>query len=557
MRDEEFLKGKLAELLNLPAETEWVEFKQAKQSFSFKELGQYFSALSNEANLMRQPRSWLVFGVHDQSRQIIDTHYRPDRPSLDSLKHEISEQTTNGTTFVEIHELQTEQGRVIMFEIPPAPPGIPIAWKGHYYGRNGESLVALSLQELEQIRSQVAQEDWTAAICEAATIDDLDEVAVAQAQRQFSTKQNAKAGEVMAWSPTQFLDRAKLTAGGKITRTALLLLGRAESAAHLLSPAPAQITWRLEGEERDYRHFGPPFLRTVNELYNLIRNTNFKIQPANRLVPIEISKYDSWVVMEALHNCIAHQDYTQQARVVVTETADKLILENLGSFYEGTPDDYVLQNRTPMRYRNPFLARAMVNLDMIDTMGYGIKRMFIEQRKRFFPLPDYDLTVSDRVRVEIMGRVIDENYTQLLIEKQDLDFQLVVALDKVQKHRDVSVDDLKVLRRHKLVEGRRPNIHVAAHVAATIDSRAEYIRHRAFDDDHYIKMLLELIGQFGEASRLDVDRLLLDKLSDVLTDEQKASKIHNLLTIMRRRGLIRNAGSRRVSKWVLAGGDAH
>ena len=61
----------------------------------------------------------------------------------------------------------------------------------------------------------------------------------------------------------------------------------------------------------------------------------------------------------------------------------------------------------------------------------------------------------------------------------------------------------------------------------------------------------------GRASRLDIDRLLLDKLSDVLTDEQKASKIHNLLTVMRRRGLIHNAGSRRASKWVLADGDAH
>jgi len=218
-------------------------------------------------------------------------------------------------------------------------------------------------------------------------------------------------------------------------------------------------------ERTAYRHFGPPFLRSVNELFSHIRNVNFKIQPLNRLVPIEISKYDSWVVMEALHNCIAHQDYTRQSRVVVTETVEKLTLENAGTFFEGEPDDYVLQDRTPLRYRNPALARAMVNLGMIDTMGYGIKRMFMEQRKRFFPLPDYDLSAPERVKVAIMGRVIDENYTQLLIEKQDLEFQYVVALDRVQKGKPIDDAVLKLLRKQKLVEGRRPNVHVAAHVA--------------------------------------------------------------------------------------------
>jgi len=262
-------------------------------------------------------------------------------------------------------------------------------------------------------------------------------------------------------------------------------------------------------------------------------------------------KYDSWVVLEAMHNCIAHQDYTRQSRIVITETVDRLILENAGGFFEGTVEDYILADRTPMQYRNPLLAQAMVSLDMIDTMGYGIKRMFLEQKKRFFPLPEYDLSRADIVKVEIMGRIIDENYTRILIEEKDLELSLVVALDKVQKGKPLSDKELKALRKRGLVEGRKPNIFIAAHVAETIGGKADYIRRRAFDDQHYKRMISDIIREFGFAERADIDNLLMDKLSDNLSAEQKKTKIHNLLTAMSKDGLIHNVGSRRHSKWEI------
>jgi hypothetical protein len=54
------------QLINLPAETECVEFKEAKQSYDFGKLGKYFSALSNEANLKGKTSAWLIFGVKDK-----------------------------------------------------------------------------------------------------------------------------------------------------------------------------------------------------------------------------------------------------------------------------------------------------------------------------------------------------------------------------------------------------------------------------------------------------------------------------------------------------------
>lgn len=165
------------ELINLPTEKEWIELKEAKRTYDFNKLGQYFSALSNEANLKGKPFGWLIFGVENDKRRIVGTNFCQNRPDLDRLKFEIAERTTNRITFIDIHELLLPEGRVIIFQIPAAPKGMPVAWDGHYFGRDHESIGPLNIQEIEQIRSQVKQYDWSAQICERATINDLDSVA--------------------------------------------------------------------------------------------------------------------------------------------------------------------------------------------------------------------------------------------------------------------------------------------------------------------------------------------------------------------------------------------
>jgi ATP-dependent DNA helicase RecG len=552
MNQSELLQ-KLEELRHLPHEIEWVEFKEANNKQHLNTIGEYFSALSNEANLKNQPCGWLIFGVVDNDHSICGSRFRENPKVLDSLKHEVSAHTTGNLTFLDIHVVNHPDGRVVMFQIPPAPQGVPTAWRGHWYGRDGESIGALNLHELETIRAQVTNEDWSAGVCVDATLDDLDEQAIAAARANFRAKNQDKpfASEIDSWSIEAFLDRAKITSGGRITRTALLLLGRPEAARHLQS-AVAQITWQLKGEEQAYEHFGPPLLLTTSNLYSRIRNNLQKIDLPHRLVPLEVLKYEKSVVLEALHNAIVHQDYNLQSRVNVTEMIGQLQFESAGGFFEGELADYTLGEKTPMRYRNRFLADAMVNVNMIDTMGYGIRKMFSEQRKRHFPLPDYDLSDPGKVQLTIYGRLIDENYTRLLIEKDDLPLSIVILLDRVQKNQRITKEDHQKLRREKLVEGRYPNLFVAAQVAASTERRADYIRHRAFDDDHYKKLIIDYLMKFYEAGKDDINRLLEGKLSDALDEKQKYNKIRNLLQAMRRDNLIKNEGSKSNPKWMLA-----
>lgn len=534
-------------------ENEVVEFKQAHNDYDTDKIGEYFSALSNEANLRGLERAWLVFGVENKVRSVVGSDYRMEPERLQSLKKQIAQATEPSITLREIHVLDHLRGRVVMFEIPPAPRGIPIAWKGHYFARAGESRTSLGLDKLDEIRQQTLRSDWTAQVVPEATLADLDDAAAAKARESFALKYANRFDvvDVMNWPLATFLDRARVTQQGRVTRAALLLLGRAE-AVWRLSPHPAQMTWKLDGPERAYEHFAPPFLLTTTQLYQRIRNIQLRLLPEDELLPIEVSKYDQKIVLEALHNCIAHQDYTRNGRVVVTEKPDRLVFENEGSFFEGQPDDYLEGNKIPRRYRNPFLAQAMAELNMIDTMGYGIHDMHARQARRYFPMPDYDLGDAGAVKLTVYGGVVDPAYSRLLIQKTDLPLADVLALDRVQKKLPIPNEAVARLKRQKLIEGRKPNYHVSATVAEATASKADYIRTRPQDDAFYAKLLTDYLEKFGQASRAEIGRLLTDKLSDALDHKQKYNKISSLLTKLRRAGVIVNTGSDTAPCWRLA-----
>lgn len=532
-------------------EGEVVEFKQAGKDYDTDKIGRYFSAMANEANLRSEDGAWLVFGVDNATRTVVGTDYRPEAERLQSLKIQISSDTEPSITLRDIHELHTALGRVLLLEIPAAPQGMPIAWKGHYYARAGESLTHLGLDKLDELRGQVGEADWTAQQVPGANLADLDTTALTKSRESFAKKyaNRFSAEEVTAWPDAVFLDRARLTQNGHITRATLLLLGKAESA-YRLSPHPAQMTLKLEGTEQAYMHFAPPFLLTTTELYQKIRNLPLRILPDDQLVPVEVAKYDRKIVLEALHNCIAHQDYTRNGRVVVIEKPDRLIFESEGSFYEGQPADYVSGHKTPRRYRNPFLTQAMAELNMIDTMGYGIHEMHLGQARRYFPMPDYDLSEPQAVKLTLYGAVVDVAYSRLLIQKTNLPLADILALDRVQKKLPIDDAVVKRLRQAKLIEGRKPHLYVSATVASATAAKADYINTRGQDDEFYIKQITDYLTKFGSASRQEIDKLLLSKLSDALDSMQKQNKIGNLLTGMRIGGVITNAGTRKVPKWV-------
>jgi ATP-dependent DNA helicase RecG len=535
----------------MPSETEWCEWK--RNHIAPDAIGEYISALANSAALHREDRGYLLFGIDDASHDVVGTSFDPHKEKAkgnQGLLPWISaglEPNPGIEPFVVDHP----SGRVVVLAVGPARTQ-PVSFYGAAWVRIGSSKTSLTHHpEKARVLWHLGY-DWSAEPVVGATLADLDPDAIAFARRQFASKHPSQAADVARWDDITFLKKARVLRQGAVTRAAILLLGRPESST-LLAPAVARISWFLkdpENKDLDYDHFDPPLLLAGDRILQRIRNLTLRVMPSGTLFPQEITQYDPWVIRESLHNSIAHQDYLRHGRVTVVEFPDRMLVTNVGDFLPGSVEQVIAQDAPQAIYRNPFLAHAMVELGLIDTQGGGIKKMFESQRRRWFPLPDYDLSRPGEVRVVLSGRILDERYTQLLMQQPQLSLAQVMLLDRVQKGVRISRDEHRELKAAKLVEGRYPSLLVASAMAKATGDTARHIRQRGLDKRFYLDLILELVRVHGPVGRKELDELLLPKLPERMTEAQKRVKVQNLVQELRRGGRIENRGSRSEPKWV-------
>ncbi len=561
-------------LRRTPHEAETVEFKSNWDRP--EDIGAYLSALANSAAMEHHDRAWLIWGIDDKTHAVKGTKFDPfsakgegNQPLIIWLT-----QRTSPRPDFQFHEVMHPDGRLVMLEIHP-PRNSPLAFNGVRQIRVGSHSVRLADHPAKEARLwQVfgIKEDWTGEIVSGASLGDLDPQAIEFARAKFteylikSERDNSRhekiRADAAAWDVPTLLNKAQITKQGRITRSALLLPG-VDEAAHFLAPADTKISWILRDEHNRTaasQHFGMPFLLSTQALFHRIRNVPMEYMPDGTLFPTPISPYDAWVIREALHNCVAHQDYRLGGKVNVVEHPDRLVFSNLGVFIPPSVEWMLEHQSPPEHYRNQWLINGMVRLRMIDQVGSGIRRMYETQRERFFPLPDFVIDsnsdATPRVEVSISGRILDVNYMRVLMHRADLDLRHVILLDRVQKHRGITPEEARQLRNEKLIEGRAPNYYISSKVADWTGQKARYIHNRALDDDYFRHLILEYLQRYKHATRQELNELLLPKLSAVLSPEQKLHKVRNVIQSLRRMGKIRNSSVRGAPLWVLAEGDA-
>ena len=516
---------------------EWKEFKKLKNDFNGHEKDDVISYVSALANMEGGD---LVIGVEDKTLKIVGTdtyNYDVQKARL-RLIDQCANLPSEGLLVEEFITSDTNK-TVWVIHVPHHMKRQPVYAHNKAWQRLDDSLIELTESRKNAILNE--QEgvpyDWTAEIIPDATIDDLDKEAIAKAREGYKQRYPQLAEECDKWDDRVFLDKSCLTIGSKITRTTLLLVGK-ETAAYKLHHI-AQIVWKCF---QDGQVFGDiytiPFIRTTSELLGRIRNYRFKIYPKNLLIPAEVWKYDTESILEGMHNSIAHQDYEKNARIIVTEDKDSLKFQNEGSFYDGDYEQYITGEKTPKSYRNPTLVKAMVNIKMIDTQGYGIHKMFQSQKERYLPMPDYDQSTADEVVLNLPGTVIDENYSLMLLANQNLSLTDAVLLDQVQKGKLISDAAIKKLRKQKLIEGRKPHLYVSKQIAKSTNKEVEYTLKKGFDELECQEWIIKALKDHTALSRKQVDELLWGKLPLSYTEEQKRVKIKNLLAKMRKQHII-------------------
>lgn len=567
--DNQVFLALLERLRNRSQEGATVEFKSNLRDPS--EIGQYISALANSAALEGASRAWVIWGVKDDTHEVIGTSFDPfsaKGEGSQSLIMWLQKMTTPKADFT-FHAARHAMGTVVMLEIHPARTA-PIAFQNIRYIRIDSHKTKLGEHSDKEARLWDVlgqKEDWSGELVPGASLADLDPQAIEMARKRFSeylikSERDAERHEQIrqeaaSWDVPTLLNKARLTKQGRITRSALLLLGRDE-CAHFLAPADTKISWILRDARNATVSSQPlslPLLLSSDKVFSYIRNVPVEHMPDGTLFPTAVPQYDPWVIREALHNCIAHQDYRLGGKINVVEHPDRLVFSNLGQFIPPSVEWMLEHQSPPEHYRNQWLIDGMIRLRMIDQVGSGIRRMFQTQRDRFFPLPDYHFDENEfgrpRVEVVIPGRILDVKYTQLLMKRTDLDLRQVLLLDRVQKRLPLSPDEVRQLRVLNLIEGRSPNLFVSAKVAALTEQKATYIRNRGLDDDYYQQLVLGYLDKYKQALRSDLDDLLTPKLPDVLDAAQKRHKIKNLLQALRRQGRIHPDGPRSSAVWKL------
>lgn len=553
MFDEKQLEGILARL----SESDEISWIEAKDSLGdLVEIGKAISALANAASYANEEYGYLIWGLEDGTWRRIGTAFSLGKKKYSNQNGDIwlHEQLGRRAHWDEF-EVYSEGKRMYVLRIKNCG-NRPVPFQKIPYIRKNSSVQELSKHpEIESAIYARSRPDWSARTCKDASLDDLDPGAIRTARENFEKKHpEISSEEIGSWDDATFLNKAKLTIHGEVTNAAILLLGKPESAT-LLSPAVAEISWNLEGQDgikKDYEHFGPPFLLAAERVRAKIRNLKYRYIPDEKLFPEEVDMYDPWIIREALHNCVAHQDYSLNSRIIVTENENgTLLFRNAGSFLAGSIEKIISENHPQSFYRNRFLVETMVNLNMIDTIGSGIPKMFSIQRKKFFPMPLYDIR-KDHVDVTVTGKVINLDYARILAKWKDLSILDVVFLDRVQRKMKIGKDAADRLRRYGIVEGRYPNLYVSGRVVEESYLRAQYIHNKKFDDDYYKEMILRYIREYPGSNRGNIDEFIVSKLPEILTKEQKKNKVSNLLSALsKKEKKIENRGTARYSRWFI------
>ena len=517
---------------------EWKEFKNLKNSFCGNEKDDVISYVSAIANM---EGGHLVIGVHDKTLEIVGTDtYNYDRQKA-ILR--LAERCVNlSTEGLDIDEFITDDTnrKIWVIHIPKHLPKRPVFAHNKAWQRIEDSLVEMTTERMSAILDEpiFSETDWSAQIVSDATIDDLDEVAIAKARMMFKkVHSRIPEAEVNAWSVETFLSKCGIMKNGGITRAAIILLGKYESAFKL-RPAVAQVTWTRRDEKQDvvdYEHFTVPFILTVDEILSKIENLTMREMPGGTLFPDTMKQYDDYTIREALHNCIAHQDYTLQQRINFVENPTYLYYSNAGSFIPGTLEN-ALTNEEPQAYfRNECLCRAMVDFNMIDTVSRGIKKMFNEQWRRHFPMPDYEIDARNRkVSVRIYGNEINKQYTNLLKTNNSLTLWDCISLDAVQKGRTIHEDVAQDLLDRGLIEGEAPNYTISLGIAKATRQLQGYTRQKGLDKEKIKQMILQYLKNAGTdgAKRDSIYEYVKDVMPQVKTHEQQLRLLGDILSAL-------------------------
>jgi len=528
-------------------EGEHLEFKEARKSFHFETLVKYCAALANEGG------GKIVLGVTDR---------RP-RSVVGSQAFKQPERTRSGLIEqlylnIDFSIVNHPNGRVLIFHVPTHPIGNPVKYKGIYWQRQGDSLIAMSEDRLRGIFAETGH-DFSADICTSITMDDLDTVAIENFRKRWINKSGNQG--LTTLTQEQLLNDAEALVDGGLTYAALILFGTRKALGRHLAQAEVIFEYRASdasGPAQQRVELRQSFFSFFDELWDLINLRNDIQHFQSGLFILDIPTFSERVVREAVLNAVSHRDYQLGGSVFIRQHPRRLVLESPGGFPVGITEQNILDRQLP---RNRRIADIFAKCGLVERSGQGMNLMFELSIQESKPTPDFMGTDQYQVVLNLNGEVQDPRFLQFLekVGRETLslfntaDFLL---LDHI--HRECRVPDQLQNRLQPLVEkgvverfgrGRGVKYILSRRYYKMVDEKGAYTRKKGLDRETNKALLLKHIKENRySGSRLKELMQVLPALSN--------DQVQTLIKELKADGKIYKTGATRSALWYPGSSDA-
>jgi ATP-dependent DNA helicase RecG len=525
----------------LANENEHLEFKEAKQNFHFEKLVKYCAALANEGG------GSILLGVTDrQPRRVVGTRSFQD---VERTKAGLVEKLR---LRIDAHEIEHQDGRVLVFTAPARPIGTPIAVDGAYWMRAGEDLVPMTPDMLRRIFDE-AGPDFSAEICPKATLADLGPTAIEDFRRRWHRK--SKNHALLQTQDTQLLRDAELVVDGGVTYAALILLGTEKALGRHLAQAEVVFEYRSSdapGPANQREELRQGILLSYDRLWELVNLRNDLQHFQDGLFMLDVPTFHERAVREAILNAVSHRDYRDAGSVFVRQYPRRIEIASPGGFPSGITVENLLWQQKP---RNRRIAEALARCGLVERSGQGFDLIYGECIRNSKDLPDFKRTDEHFVWLTLHGTIQDPAFLRFLEQvgremQVSLDLEDLLVLDLVHREEKVPallVDRLGRLRDRGIVEqvgrGRGTRYLLSRRFYRALGQEAAYTRRRGLDRETNKALLVKHIQGAAPGGAP------LAELQEVLPALSR-DQLQTLLRELKAAGEIEVRGTTRAARWL-------
>jgi len=517
-----------------------VEFKKAQNRFDFEELVNYCVALANEGG------GFIVLGVSDARPRIVvgtKAFSEPGRTEaglFERLHHKIP-----------VEEFQYNGKRVLLVRVPPRLPGTAWQHRGAYLMRAGDALVPMSDDQLRRIHMETGP-DFTAEICEAAKLEDLDPAAIEKLRQLWHNKSSEQG--VLARPVDRLLADAELVVGGKITYAALILLGTRQALGRFLGQAEVIFEYRssnVPGPAAERHEFRAGFLSFLDQIWQAVNLRNDLQHFQHGLFVLDVPTFNERAIREAVLNAVSHREYRLGGSVFVRQYPRRIEIVSPGGLPAGINQENILWEQNP---RNRRIAEVLARCGLVERAGQGFDLIFRECIRQSKPLPDFARTSEHSVWVTMHGEIQDPEFLRFLEEvgkERQATFTIedYLVIDLV--HREQAVPEhlaprLQVLRDEGIIErvghGRGTRHLLSRRFYRFLGKGGTYTRRKGLDRETNKALLLKHIGDSEPTGAV------LREMQEVLPMLSR-NQVQNLLRELKKEERIYVSGATMAARW--------